>query len=312
MANMAQQAPHKQASAPVKDTPFFLHHAIFLPFSRFPPAPAEPLTESQRNKKIIQNLIIQQDAVRRNMVFLAKQRSDNLRAEAKNELLAFEARYSSDISAKGRAATEEEVNALISRLKTPPMKDAKPEDFYFKPGGATSTPVTPARDAQDDIDMNGDQAHPVARTATFISEELNRNLRELTEKTIQEIHSYNRFCETSNKAKLSSIAAVVPTTTPMAPPPPRGILKVTTCGPSLEGTIGPLSSATPISASPDSARSKIAMNVSFGSPVREMTASPVVDGGRRGSAGAMFASAGVAKENEGRAYNMKDIARRRW
>jgi hypothetical protein len=179
-----------------------LTSAIFSHFTGFELSENDILDDAEKLHKIIENLKIQQNVVRQNMVFLTQQRADYIQARAQRDIRHLQENTNpADLEEETVRAIETtemlrhpQKSSLLTRLKASPKQDSKPEDFLFTMrelnDSSTINTSSPAEDRLlNDTDMSGITFN--TRTASTIREEAAKDLQEIINLTTGELEGYD-------------------------------------------------------------------------------------------------------------------------
>ncbi|KAE8449762.1 hypothetical protein EG329_007537 [Mollisiaceae sp. DMI_Dod_QoI] len=213
-----QPKPNSRPKGSMEQNRFSLAPAIFLPFSGFPQmqSTAPALEPAEKLQKIIENLGVQQERVRGNMMFLVEQQAERLAAKAREELSDFGSdSEDGEREQREKRNRQKSVDALFASTRVSAKKGARSEDFEFKvekvpsnalpakPGGPVggdgdvtmggteilTTPRSPPGE-DDDIDMDN------IRSPREVLTSLSSDLKDLVNRGAPQMQAYDIHAKT--------------------------------------------------------------------------------------------------------------------
>ncbi|KUJ09121.1 uncharacterized protein LY89DRAFT_788519 [Mollisia scopiformis] len=116
-----------------EDESFSLAPSIFFPFPGFTEkntVPIQSLEDTEKLQKIIENLGVQQERVRGNMMFLVKQRAERLASKAKEELSTLDSDGEED--EKDKEVKEKNIDAMFANMRVLAKKGAKSAEYEVR------------------------------------------------------------------------------------------------------------------------------------------------------------------------------------
>lgn len=126
------------------------------------------------------------------MVFLAQQKADQIMQSAETELTSLPP-SDGETNAREKVRREREVDDMIESLKVPAGKDAKREDFLYRPGFSSTSPR--ATDGKGDVEMSSvPTPSSMPRSAKEVQAKLAKGMRELVYESTRELESYDNLC----------------------------------------------------------------------------------------------------------------------
>ncbi len=176
--------------------------AIFVPFHGIPKDTPIPKDRDEKLRRILEDLDKHQDAVRRNMAYLATLQKEKLLSDAREALEKEKFREDSLSAEPGHARhdpeLEQDIKELLESLKKPAVKGTSGKEYEYEDGDFDNPgkhAVEGVVDAEGDAQMGGTDGG--ASRKRNIQHELSTAIQDLVLGTASQIEMYDRHAETT-------------------------------------------------------------------------------------------------------------------